>query len=257
MSVTPSYLPEVEVTFEYDIPDRYLHQTNSLGKTATFKYKGPEKIWVFVEADTGRLEVGMDARAYNPDDENQAKEMETFGGKNHKAILVDATKEPLLATLVWMDNEPHENYPCKAWRDPDTNEVVYWETDPLIPDDAYDQANIYYDLEKNEWIKPFPWEKPGLTEEEWEASREATAWHVSEELRKDPDLNDPANADVRQKVVDHLNDLKNLRTKYPAPEWDHWMIPFPKHPRGDIFTGSKFEADESIDPDRSKVDVND
>lgn len=256
MSTTPSYLPEVEIVFEYDIPDKYLHQTNELGKKARFTYKGPEKIWAFVEADTGRLEVGMDARAYNPDNENEQRDIDLFAGKSHKAVLVDANEQPLLATLVWMDNEPHENYPCKAWRDPDTNEVLYWETDPLIPDDAYDQENIHYDLKTNAWIKPFPWEKPGMSEEQWEESRKATAWHVSEELRKDKELNDPANAAIRQKVVDHLNDLENLRTKFPKPEWDYWMIPFPKHPRGDILEGNKFEADEAIDPDRSKVDVN-
>ena len=137
MSTTPSYLSEVEIVFEYAIPDKYLHQTNELGKTATFTYKGPEKIWVFVEADTGKLVVGMDARAHNPEDEKEEAEMHKFAGLSHKAILVDANEQPLLATLAWMDNEPHENYPCKAWRDPDTNEVLYWETDPLIPDDAF------------------------------------------------------------------------------------------------------------------------
>ena len=50
-----------------------------------------------------------------------------------------------------------------------------------------------------------------------------------------------------------MDDLRNLRTKFPMPEWDPWMVPFPKNPRGDINSGNPEEADESNDPDRSKV----
>ena len=35
----------IDVTFTYDAPDDYLYQTNELGKTGTWTYNGPDKIW--------------------------------------------------------------------------------------------------------------------------------------------------------------------------------------------------------------------
>ena len=38
MSNVPSYIDSVKITFEYDVPDKFCHQTNELGKKGTFTY---------------------------------------------------------------------------------------------------------------------------------------------------------------------------------------------------------------------------
>lgn len=257
MSSTPSWIEEVEVNFTYDIPDRYLEQEATEGKTGTFTYVGPQKIYVFVDNETSKIQVNMDAWAYDEENPTQHDEIILFCGRSHTPVLIDATEQPLLATLIWMDGEPHENYPCKAWRDPDTNEVLYWETDPLVPDDAYDQENIMYDFDKKEFVRPFPFERPGMTQEEWDSHRQHLINTTNDDL-SGATLTDPANADQRAKVVAYRDALENIWTKFPyADGWRHWHIPYPKHPFGDAAEGNSFEADEAIDPDRSTVDQND
>jgi len=142
MSEHPSWLPKVKVEFTYDVPDKFGYQTNDLGKTGTFTYEGPEKIWVFINKETSLLEVGMDAFAYDPENKSQEEEIERWAGQGHDAILVDATKEPLLATLCWMDMGDEANYPCKTWKIDGDDTVYYWKSEPLIPNEAYAQDEI-------------------------------------------------------------------------------------------------------------------
>ena len=44
----------IEKDFTYNIPDDYLAQTNNDSKTAEATFKGPDKIWIFVDKDTGK-----------------------------------------------------------------------------------------------------------------------------------------------------------------------------------------------------------
>jgi len=250
MSELPRWLPHVEIEFEYDVPDKFCHQTNDLGKTGKFTYKGPEKIYVFVNKETKLLEVGMDAIAVDPEDPDQEAQVKMKAGLGHEAIVVDPAKEPLLATLAWMDTEEEQNYPCKTWKLEGDDTVYFWKSEPLIPNEAYAQDEIQYDFDKKEWVKPFPWEKPTMDEALFTETRDNLVWHCEQELINDPTLSDPANAEHRQKVVDHIAELKNLRNKFPAPEWDPWMIKFPDNPRGDILDGNPFERDEANDPVR-------
>ena len=256
MSNTPSWIDEIEVKFTYDIPDRYLEPQATEGKKGEFTYIGPEKIYVFVDNETNKIQVNMDAWAYDEENPTQLDEVTLFAGLSHTPVLVDATKQTLLATLIWMDGEPHENYPCKAWRDPDTNEVLYWETSPLIPDDAYNQEEIEYNPQTKEFVRPFPFETPGMSQEEWDSHRQHLISTAEDDLSQ-PVLTDPANSDKRAKLVAYKEELENIWTKFSYAEgWRHWHIRFPKHPFGDTAEGNQFDAEESIDPDRSTVDNN-
>lgn len=251
MSELPRWLPEVEVEFEYDLPDKFCHQTNDLGKKGTFTYKGPEKIYVFVNKETNLLEVGMDCIAYDAEDTDQLNQVTLKAGAGHEAVLISAKEQPLLATLVWMDTGEESAYPCKTWKIDGDDTVYFWKSEPLIPNEAYAQDEITYDFDKKQFNRPFPWEKPTMTEELFEETRLNLIWHCEQELANEEKINDPANAEARQKVVDHVNELKNLRIKFPAPEWDPWMIKFPDNPRGDILEGNPFDRDEQNDPERS------
>ena len=254
MSTVPSYIDSVKITFEYDVPDKFCHQTNDLGKKGTFTYEGPEKFYCFVDNKTKLVQVGMDAEAYDEDKADEQLEWVNLkAGSDLTAVLVEAEKEPLLATLIWMDHDFEENYPCKTWKLEGDDTVHYWKSEPLIPNEAYAQDEIQYDFDKKEWVKPFPWEKPSMSEEQFEETRKSILWHVEQEFEKDPIYKDPAKIELREKMIAHMDDLRNLRTKFPMPEWDPWMVPFPKNPRGDIHSGNPEEADESNDPDRSKV----
>jgi len=38
----------ISKTFNYDLPDDYLNQTNNNNLIGSFTYSGPDKLWVFV-----------------------------------------------------------------------------------------------------------------------------------------------------------------------------------------------------------------
>ena len=44
----------IEKDFTYNIPDDYLAQPNNDNKTAEATFKGPDKIKIFVDKDTGK-----------------------------------------------------------------------------------------------------------------------------------------------------------------------------------------------------------
>jgi hypothetical protein len=49
----PTPITETTFTFTYPIADELYSTSNSLNRTATASYTGPDRVWVFVDAETG------------------------------------------------------------------------------------------------------------------------------------------------------------------------------------------------------------
>ena len=47
-------MAEITKNFTYDIPNEYLSQSNSDGDTATASYTGPESLYIYVDATSGK-----------------------------------------------------------------------------------------------------------------------------------------------------------------------------------------------------------
>jgi hypothetical protein len=210
--------------FEYDLPDEYLHQTADKKLKAKFTYTGPEKIWITVDKTTGQLEFSSGFYA-----DDGSKELEDFvntlAGQARKAILLDAKKEPVIAS-IFVDRRPQSDFPQKEYRLPGDDTVYYTRSDPTLPDHTYEVAEIKYDLASNKWVKPFPWKKPHITREQFEHARTS----IIESAERD--IADPKTSEeLKKKLKAYKAELEAVPTKFAG--WDVWQIPFPADPRAE------------------------
>ena len=100
---------EIEFTFEYDIPDKYLHLTNDLGLTTTFTYRGPAKLWIVVDRETRKILPSYGWVA-DDGDPNTQEQQELQAGQDCYAVLVDAKTDPVIASAFAM-NIDQADYP--------------------------------------------------------------------------------------------------------------------------------------------------
>jgi len=223
-------VPNIEIDFTYNMPDKYLYDTNNLGLTADFTYVGPAKFWCYVDRKTNCILPTYDVEAYTGEPE-QADRLTSQGGLSEAAILVDARSEPLLATLLWMDID-QADYPQTEFTrediDPSDNTVYYSRATIPVPDHTYEVSEIKYDFVANEWVKPFPWKKPHMTYEQLDAAAQSM---VTDAIASITTYTEQGNSDMVTKMTAYKEDLENIVTRFPRDTWDPWMIPFPQDPR--------------------------
>jgi hypothetical protein len=223
-------VPEISVDFTYDMPDKYLYKTNELGLTADFTYTGPAKFWCYVNRQTGYVMPSYDQEAYDGT-LDQAERWHQQGGQESAAILVDARKEPLLATLLWMKLD-QADYPQTEFTrtdiDPSDTTVYYSRATIPVPDHTYEVGEIKYDFIANDWVKPFPWKGPHMTFEQLDAASTSLISEAGESIIS---YNEQGNTDMATKMTVFKEELEAIPTKFPRDTWDPWMIPFPQDPR--------------------------
>lgn len=217
-------MADVTINFEYDLPDEYLHQTSELGLKGQWTYIGPEKFWVFVDNSTGKFDYAMHYVLWNKKDVAGSTEYaEIKAGMARKAVLVDANAEPLMASFFQQFDR--NGLPQKEYK---IGKVVYYSRpDPITPDHAYEIEEITYDLEKNEWVKPFPWKKPHITVEQHEMARIRLISGVDDDIA-DEDTTD----EMKTKLQAFKAELEAIPTKFAG--WSPWQIPFPSDPRFEL-----------------------
>lgn len=215
-------MADITINFEYDLPDEYLHQTATKGLKAQWTYTGPEKIWITVNRETGILEFSC---GWHNDDGTPETEafMHTLAGLGRKAILLDAKKEPLIAS-IFVDRRGQNEFPQKEYKLPNDDTVYYTRANPTLPDHTYEVSEIRYDLQANSWVKPFPWKKPHTDMARLEQARLAIIEGVSRDIA---DAATPA--DLKIKLLAFKAEMEALPTKFAG--WDAWQIPFPNDPR--------------------------
>lgn len=240
-------MANITKTFSFQQPDEYLAQTNDLGLTAEWTYEGPEFLWVFVNNETGLLQV---SQSFIPAKtaEDRAEEAAIRAGLDQTAVLLSpgtSDTDALLACLyLGKDTGEASGYPQKEYAFPDghpnAGEVYYKRPDPQGPDHTYDAQAIQYDLESGSWATPFPWFKPWMTLEIHERARDnalAGATGRLEEMRANLTAEQIAAAE------DFILEMEDLYNKYAGIE-PH-MIPFPADPTAFL----KEDYDYNVDPE--------
>lgn len=140
-------------TCTYDVPDDYLHQTNSLGKTGSYEYTGPDKLWIFVDAVTGKPVSGQVFTEKDDGDEIPTPE-------GLLKVFVDASVETVVASMIWRHAD-YSSLPTITETLPDGS--TYSRNDPQPPDHTYEYMDCVYNVNTNSWTRPFPWKQPHMT----------------------------------------------------------------------------------------------
>lgn len=202
---------KIEKTFTYNIADAYLYQTAKLKKTAEWTYSGPDKIWVFVNNDTGKIlgkvhYTERDNGADIPTPENETK------------VLIDANTNPLLASL-FSDETDHGSLPQTLEELPEG--FTYGHTDPIPPDHTYEVMDLIYDFTTQQFQTPYPWKQPHMDWEGLITARNSILKWSDMQIKLADDVLIPEWEIFRQKLRDIPTTFKNI---------DPWKIPFPTPP---------------------------
>jgi len=215
---------QISHEFTYSMPDDYLKDTSTLGLTGTFTYNGPDKFYVFVDQATNKIDV---TAGYIKDDIsdsnlNQLLELSANNGKDYP-VLVDATQEPIIATLMVPQEYDSGTWPQKQYK-LDGDDTVYFERPEQTPvDHTYELELITYNKATSSWVKPFPWKKPHI---DWNMMNQIIQMNIS---NIDNDIASGNYSD--EEIVTlraHQDEFRNLTTRFAG--WEPWQIPFPEWP---------------------------
>jgi hypothetical protein len=150
----------ISQTFTYNVPDDYLSTSTALNKTATHTYKGPDKIWVFVDKETNKY-VGPWL--------TEAEDGADYPTPEHKLkVFVDCATNPLVCQIVGADilhRTPYDELEQHSETLPDGS--VYTRVKDTPPDHTHDHEELAWDPVTQSWPQP-PFRTPHVT---WEDLR--------------------------------------------------------------------------------------
>lgn len=147
-------------TCTYDMPDDYLYQTNLLGKTGSYEYEGPDKLWIFVSEETGKP---LNGQVFTEKDDGD----EVPSPPGMVKVFIDATVDTVMASMVWR----HKDYSYLPTQTEDLPDGTSY-TRPIVqpPDHTFEFMECVYNINSNTWQTPFPWKRPHM---DWDALRTA------------------------------------------------------------------------------------
>jgi len=231
-------------TFDYDLPDKYLYQTNELGLTASWTYRGPRRMWVHVSRATNKL-LPSDSCMEDDGTPEVAEKARTHAGLDCYAVLVDAMEHPIIASVMWMDIDQADFPQVEFTRediDPSDTTVYYSRAATPTLDHTYEVGDITWNHETEQWTYPLPWKQPHMTEEELQHGKNQIILDATA-TKQDLVANNASGEydDLIADIDTYIAELNALDDKFPRDTWDPWMIPFPLDPR--------VSNEDSIDPE--------
>jgi hypothetical protein len=201
----------IEKTFTYDIADQYLYQTNKLKRKAEWTYKGPDKLWIFIDSSTNKI-----SSRFHYTERDEGADVPTPDGQIK--VLVDATVNPDIASLIHNEWD-YGSLPHTTEELP--NGAVYGHPDPIPPDHTYELTEITYDTKKSKFVKPYPWKQPHVSWDDISDQRNnCLSWSDLQYVQA------PENKKIEWE--EFRQTLRDLPTVFK--DIDPWKVPFPHHP---------------------------
>lgn len=142
----PTPITTTTVNFTYKVADELFSTSDAAGNTAEATYTGPDRIWVFVDAETGAFN-----RSY-PD----LTTMEDGGDvptppDQHKVEIV-AADDPLIISIIKSDLVTTNNQTQVTESLPNGNSIKI--NTPADVDQTYDINSLVYDIAAGTWNTP-------------------------------------------------------------------------------------------------------
>jgi hypothetical protein len=200
-------------TFTYDIPDDYLHQTRANSLTGTFTYEGPDKMWIFINSETNKMQSSL---VYTEKEDGADIPV----GVGSYKVCIDANVDPEIASMIW-NGVDYSTLPTVAEDLPDGTQYIRPVSPP--PDHTYELSECVYDPVAGAWVKPLPWKQPHMTWDELKTARRMML-QQSDKIIATALLTDEQKTEWNT-YRQALRDLPELFTGI-----DPWKVPFPVEP---------------------------
>lgn len=214
----PSEVINTTIQFTYNVPNVIYSLDDSEGKTGTAKYTGPDRIWVFVDENTGalsRVTPPLTAR------EDGADVPTPIG---HKKVEVVAEDNPFIISLILGSNVETLNQTTITENLPDGS-IIEYNKIPTI-DQAYNLSELIYNLKDNKWIVP-AYQTSSITWDDVINARNGAL--TASDGKIAPDQPDS----VKQPWIEYRQALRDLPATFgkgTQNEIDAWKVRFPTPP---------------------------
>lgn len=217
---------EITKQFQYDLPDDYLSQENTLNLKADWTYVGPDKIWVFVDKITNKIkrDEGFIEYCEDIDYQHQLTAMQRRAGIKSYATIIESEKDPLLLAAIAVPPPEMKDMEVKNYYHHETGEWIYARPNPTTPCHTIEIEDCEYDLEKQEWKKPYPWKKPHVNREDYLIGYQRQLEYFKKL--------DTSKFTKKQKQLweEFMPEYENLLVKYERYLDTPWMIKGPEVP---------------------------
>lgn len=203
--------------FTYDLPDVYLGSTTEDGLTGTVSYNGPDAMWVFVNANTGKLNWAMHCIIDHDDDAQGHATI--HAGEDHRAILITFAQNPLICWAMWGEYD-EENASEKTYTLDGASEPYFTHYDPIPPHEVYNYDEFTYLFDSSAWRTPYPMRSPQRTEAEFTALLAELVADIERDIAADY-----VNASDTALMETYKADVEALSTTYADIPWYMWPMP--------------------------------
>lgn len=231
--------------FTYSVPDLYLTNDVTENKTGTITYHGPDEMWVFVNAQTGKLNWGMHCLLNH--DSSMQETAKVHAGEGHKAILINFNQNPLICWAMWGEYD-EENASVVEFTLEGETEPYFTHFDPLPPLEIYDYDEFTYLFDQNTWKTPYPMRGPLLTKNQLDIILQEMIDDANELIAAD---------DVSEEYTEALENFKleveALPSKYADEPYYIW--PMPEAPQ--VKRGGLHEPEDDVPEEERWVPATD
>lgn len=208
----------IEKTFKYKVADELYSSETTLSKEALATYNGPDKVWIFVDNDTGKISNVSPPLTEGEDGD----EVPTPVGTTK--VEVNADQDITVLSILQEGNVTYHNNTELNETLP-TNETISYPEYPSITD-TYDVDNLIYDTASEQWTG-FVFASSSITWDDIINIRNGAL--TSTDGKISPDMPD----DIKQPWVEYRQKLRDLPSVYgykTDEQVDAWKVRFPTSP---------------------------
>lgn len=200
--------------FTYDLADDYLAQTNELRKTGTWTYRGPDRIWMFVDNETN---APFGTNFYTLEEDGPT--IPTPEGCTK--LEIDCNSNPLFCTLIGA-SEHVDGGSLPQYSEELPNGETYTRPMDPMPDHTYEFNGAVYNPETQSWT--YPWKSTWVT---WDNIRTIVATQLSEVTLELAKLSDMPPS-LLATLTAYKTELENFETTWAGV--DAYKVWLPTHP---------------------------
>jgi hypothetical protein len=197
-------MTNITVNFTYDLADDEYYQTSSLRKTGTIAYKGPETIYIIVDANTNHPTGGQITE----------EQHETFNDVNDGrfySVEVNCHDNPLMCSFYNGSIIADE---LEQVAEEIPHSIPYVRPNPPMPDHTYEFKEILVDRATGTFVKPLPWKKPHMA---WSldynggtAQNSLLSWRNSQLRNTDRQLSEDLPQPLYNKMIEYRQYLRDF-----------------------------------------------
>lgn len=141
-------------TFTYNLPDDYLSQERTLGKTAEWTYIGPDEICLVIDKATDQY-VGI-FLTHDHDKDSVPVPIDKYH------VHVNCDENPLLCALAHAETEKPDYADLDQQEELLPDGLTYKRPMHPPPDHTHDINELRFDPVTETAISPYPWKKPHM-----------------------------------------------------------------------------------------------